>query len=326
MQRAMYPSKIMRITQGHGVGSHKNNYAVDEAGIDGNTSQLFAPFTGIIKKIYTQDANEVWLESVDPVEYPDGTIDYMTIMFAHCNDVSNLRVGQIIPQGQIFYSEGTKGQATGNHVHFECGRGKFTGTGWHNDGVAWAINNGKQVDKCLWIDETYDIKSNSGYSFRKLQKYFGTTVARDEYTNQVEIKKGMITVRARRTANGEILGYMNIGLYNILETANTGGYTWYRVERDLWFAYSNTWANVYEAKEKPVEPPVEVPEEPEKPVEDVETLKELIKELELKIKSLEELNEELENKVADIPKLVFTCVKEGDYQIHLYDEEKLYIK
>ncbi len=171
MEKPLYPSKYMRITQGFNIGSHIDSYAIDEAGIDGNISTLYAPFTGIIKKIYTTDANEVWLESVDPVEYPDGTIDYMTIMLAHSNDVSDLFVGKRIERNTPFYKEGTKGQATGNHVHIECGRGKFTGTGWFkNSNGNYSINNGKRPDECLWIDDSINILNAAGYQFKKINE------------------------------------------------------------------------------------------------------------------------------------------------------------
>lgn len=169
MEKPLYPSSYMRITQGYNIGSHKDSYAIDDAGQDQNISYLKAPFTGTIKKIYPQDANEVWLESTEPVEYPDGTIDYMTIMFAHSNDVSNLFVGKLINRGEEFYSEGTKGQVTGNHCHIECGRGKFTGTGWFkNSNGNYSINNGKKPEECLWLDNSISVIDNNGYNFKMI--------------------------------------------------------------------------------------------------------------------------------------------------------------
>lgn len=170
MEKPIYPSPYMRITQGYNIGTHQDSYAIDEAGKDQGISLIRAPFTGIIKKIYLQDANEVWLESIEPVEYPDGTMDYMTIMFAHANDVSNLFVGKKIGQGESFYSEGTKGNATGNHCHIECGQGRFTNTGWHkNNSGYYSINNGKRPEECLWIDDSVTIINDNGYNFQKLQ-------------------------------------------------------------------------------------------------------------------------------------------------------------
>ena len=169
MEKPIFPSNYMRITQGYMEGSHKDSYAIDNADKDGGISNVYAPFTGIIKKIYPNDANEVWLESEDIVEYPDGTKDYMTIMFAHANDIQNLFVGKRIHQKENFYKEGTKGNATGNHYHMECGRGKFTGNGWHkNNAGYWSMNNGKKPEECLWIDETINILDSHNYLFKKI--------------------------------------------------------------------------------------------------------------------------------------------------------------
>ena len=169
MEKPLFPAKCMRITQGYNEGTHKDSFAIDNADIDTGISNIYAPFTGIIKKIYSNDANEVWLESIDKQEYPDGTIDYMTIMFAHDNDVSDLFVGKRINKGEVFYSEGTKGNTTGAHCHIECGKGKFTSTGCHkNSANYWSINNGKAPEDCLWIDDSIKIIDNYGYNFKKI--------------------------------------------------------------------------------------------------------------------------------------------------------------
>jgi hypothetical protein len=169
MEKPIFPSEYMRITQGYNEGTHKDSYAIDNAGKDSGISDIYAPFTGTIKKIYSTDANEVWLESTDKVEYPDGTQDYMTILFAHANDVSNLFVGKKIVQKENFYKEGTKGNVTGNHCHIECAKGKFTDSGWHKNASGyWSINNGKAPQECLWIDDTIKILDKHNYEFKKI--------------------------------------------------------------------------------------------------------------------------------------------------------------
>lgn len=168
MEKIMYPSPYMRITQGYGEGTHRDSFALDDAGSDGGIDYLIAPFTGTIKKIYPQDANEVWLESNDKVLFADGTVDYATIMLCHDNDVSNLYVGKVIKQGERFYEEGTKGQASGNHCHFEIAQGRFSGTGWHkNNAGYWSINNGKNPVDSFMIDESHHILDSHGYNFKK---------------------------------------------------------------------------------------------------------------------------------------------------------------
>ena len=169
MEKPIFPSKYMRITQGYEEGTHVGSYAIDNAGKDSSISDVYAPFTGIIKKIYSNDANEVWLESIDKVAYPDGTIDYLTVMFAHDNDVSHLFVGKRVSQGEVFYHEGKKGNVTGNHCHIECGRGKFINPGWSQlSSGYWSILNKKQPEECFWLDDSIQVLDSHGYHFQKI--------------------------------------------------------------------------------------------------------------------------------------------------------------
>jgi hypothetical protein len=204
MEKPIFPSEYMRITQGYSEGTHKDSFAIDNAGKDSGISDIYAPFTGIIKKIYQTDANEVWLESSDKVEYPDGTIDYMTVMFAHSNDVSNLFVGKRINQKEVFYSEGTKGNVTGNHCHFECSKGKFTGSGWHkNNSGYWSINNGIEPEKCLWIDDTIKILDNHNYNFKTIS------------TDTVEKTNNEETPKVEKTKNTKSFTAKKADLYGV---------------------------------------------------------------------------------------------------------------
>ena len=40
MEKPIFPSKYMRITQGYNVGTHKNSYAIDNADKDGGISPI----------------------------------------------------------------------------------------------------------------------------------------------------------------------------------------------------------------------------------------------------------------------------------------------
>ena len=93
------------------------------------------------------------------------------MMIAHDNDVSNLYVGQVIKQNERFYEEGTKGYATGNHVHFEIAKGKFEGTGWHQDEAGyWSLNNGVNPLDCFMINDDHVILNSYGYKFKHISE------------------------------------------------------------------------------------------------------------------------------------------------------------
>ena len=55
MERAMYPCKNIRITQRDHEGTHADCWATDEAGYDGGIDSIIAPFTGVIRKIFSQE-------------------------------------------------------------------------------------------------------------------------------------------------------------------------------------------------------------------------------------------------------------------------------
>ncbi len=188
MEKAVLMMDYLNVSQkANNSFSHKGCKAIDLSGKDSGIDSLKAPFTGVVKKIYTKDANQVWLESTDKVLYADGTIDYMTISTWHDNDVSNLKVGDIIKQGEVYYNEGKKGYATGNHIHLTVGKGKFTGTGWYknSDGV-WCINNQYDVFKALFLIDTTKIINSGGYTWIKTSNLYETNDINITYT----VKKG----------------------------------------------------------------------------------------------------------------------------------------
>ncbi len=152
MEKAILNVKELKVTQGmNGSFSHQGDLAID---IGSCCSYLKAPFTGVIKKIY-KNCNAIWLQSKEKVEFADGTIDYMTIMTIHDNDVSNLKVGQVIKQGTIYYHPGVKGQVTGSHIHLAVAKGKFIGNGWYKNRYGkWCINNQYNIAKALFIDKS----------------------------------------------------------------------------------------------------------------------------------------------------------------------------
>lgn len=166
MQDILFPMKFLRITQAYGAKTitHKLGFPVDNAGKDASVGDVLAPFDGVIKKIYP-NGNSVWLESTSKVKAADGTVDYFTVVFTHDNDVSNLRVGQKIKQGNSFYQEGTN-NAVGNHVHIEIGRGKFKSPGWYLKNGQWIINNPYKPEKAFLLKDV-TILNTGGLSWKK---------------------------------------------------------------------------------------------------------------------------------------------------------------
>lgn len=216
MEKAVLMLDYLNVSQkANGSFSHQGDKALDLSGKDTSISDLKAPFTGTIKRIYPS-VNAVWLESNEKVKYADGTIDYMTVLTMHDNDVSNLYVGKVVKQGEIYYQEGTRGYATGNHIHLTVGKGKYTANGWYkNSNGNWVINNQYDVHKALYLSDSVNIINSGGYDWIKTDSLKHQTDTTNYYTT---VKGDTLYMLARRfnTTVNELAKINNIKNVNLI--------------------------------------------------------------------------------------------------------------
>lgn len=88
------------------------------------------------------------------------------------------------------------------------------------------------------------------YEYTLPISYLGSPVQRNEEVSQYEIT--VSNLRVRKEPNGEILGYINPGFYNILEEEQRDDYLWIKISANMWVAYSEEFGNLY-LKEKNIE-------------------------------------------------------------------------
>lgn len=156
-EKASLPLTKINVTQGaYGSYSHQNQNAIDVTGSNG-----YAPFTGTVTRIDTS-YNAVWLVSNNKVQYANGIVDYMTVLFMHDNAInSNVSVGRVITKGTYFYDPGVKGGATGAHIHIAVFRGKpqsaYSGS-WSGGGDVYACN-------AFFVPGNVSITASGGYSW-----------------------------------------------------------------------------------------------------------------------------------------------------------------
>lgn len=187
MEKLLYFMDVYTLTQGYGLSSYSHKYGkqLDFGGENTGIDKVYAPFTGIIRKIYT-GSNAVWLESKGEVLCADGKARKLVFLTAHCNDISHLKVGMEIKQGQYYYSEGTKG-ASANHVHVELGMGPFSGSGWNNNnpGKEWTINNPIAMEKYMMLKDDVVIKKytyqGKEYLMKKVSEVFPVSANKTLY-------------------------------------------------------------------------------------------------------------------------------------------------
>ena len=186
MNYAVYPCKIMRVTQNYnGKTSHKphttgapKDYPIDEGCSDAGKEYIYCPCDEMkIKRIYgvgTKGTNTIWLESTEKVDFADGTKDFLTLMIIHPDDIDikGLKVGDIFKRKEKITREGTDG-ATGNHLHISAGKGKMKGNGWiRNSKGKWVLttsNAAAKPEDVFYIDTDFTkVISKGSINFRKL--------------------------------------------------------------------------------------------------------------------------------------------------------------
>lgn len=151
--------KNFQISQGNnGAYSHQLANALDLCGKDTGIEDVIAPCDMKWVGYDTpQNGNAVWFQSVEPVLFADGTVNYATFMFIHCNDISHIirnGANYIYKQGVKVISEGTSGMATGNHSHCEVAKGTFSGFYAKNTAGVWTLPNSIASDKAFIKDGT----------------------------------------------------------------------------------------------------------------------------------------------------------------------------
>lgn len=256
MEKIMYPLKNMWITCIPGQYLHKYCQAIDDQGKNYSTiDKLYAPYTGKVVRKYPSEC-EIWFESIDKVEFADGTIDYATILFAHKDRYDDIKEGVVYKQGEVIYSEGTKaGNKVGGadrHVHFEICAGKTTGSGWKKspDGT-WNLVKGKKPTDCYFIDDSINIIKTGGLNFKKIETpkvEIVNPVERDETTDQLKVLVDSLRVRTGHSTKDSVLGFVQKNaIYNYYETYNDNTYTWYRIGDNQWIADTGEWLEIYVA-------------------------------------------------------------------------------
>ena len=167
---ALFPLEYMRISQGeNGSTSHQGSYAIDFLGWGANgrvyQCPCYAPCK--IKVVYASSGTYRIFESVNKVHLADGSLDYLTIWFSHCDDNSPYYLGRIINQGEQCNATGTNGNVTGDHSHIICKKGRYTGQIQVNN--HWTLRGQSHMYNCLYVNDTI-LQVDYGYSW----KYFSS--------------------------------------------------------------------------------------------------------------------------------------------------------
>lgn len=219
--------------------SHIGVQAIDFGSNNAEDRKLYAPFTGTIKAIFNPE-NAIAFESNEPVTYADGVVDYMSIMTAHDNNVSNLYVGKVIKQGEYYTDMGNAGNATGIHVHMEVTKGRWLGRERLANGN-WRNKNPYNPFDALYLTSD-TILSGSTYNWRRLpnepiEELIGYPHSLiDQTKNELSINEPGIKGYLKPNIYSTVVGVLKEGVYGYYAKQVVGGNTWYALNeiQDIW--------------------------------------------------------------------------------------------
>ena len=163
--------------------------------------------------------------------------------YCHLKDNSTLvKIGQKVIRGQqIATMGGTYGYAV--HLHFEMWK---TPKNWSfnwNDRMKYLVNPTDYT--FLFDDQVIGTSTNN----KVITKVLGTSkqAKRDITKNQIEVVGEYLRARKGAGTNQTILGYIDYGIYDYIETKTSNNYTWYNLGF-CWIAGTKEDTKIYSAE------------------------------------------------------------------------------
>lgn len=157
---ALFPMPYLYMTQDEGANfSHAGTYNIDLVGYNGSSvianAPVYAPCTMKVVNYMPSYAggHGVTFESIKKVHLPNGQLDYLTILFMHCNNPPYTTIGQTVHQGELCYRTGSFGYVTGDHLHTCCGQGHYAGLVQRSSGN-WDLANRIHYWNGVYVNDT----------------------------------------------------------------------------------------------------------------------------------------------------------------------------
>ncbi len=226
-----FPLKYVAITTPFGKDNNRYHYGVDlgwSSTEGGSNVAIYSMNDGVVigKGFNSSAGYYLWIQT-------DKNGVRFLHRYLHMNKASDLKINDTVKRGDKIGNMGTTGESTGPHLHFElwkCPKNyKFN---W-NDRTKYVVN---PLSYCyLFEDQKTSSKTSS-----KVMRVVGSNVKKNKDTsvNQIEVVGEALRCRKNYGLNSEVLGYIDYGIYNVLETKEKDNYKWYKISNNMWVAHT----------------------------------------------------------------------------------------
>lgn len=227
-----FPRDYIALSRGFS-SSHKGIDMCWNSAYGGQNAPVYAPQDGTVVSVVDGKGN-TWSKgkgdwgNLVKIQHADGVYT----LSAHLLKGSILvKKGDPVSRGQMIAKMNNSGYSNGSHVHFEV----YVG----GSSISHRVDPLKYC--YAYPEDTVNASTQKEYNILHYTPpspvpYIGTPVERDTRFNQFEVSIGNLRARKSAGLNGDVLGYVNEGIYNIINTADVDGYTWYCTEEWFWCA------------------------------------------------------------------------------------------
>ena len=257
MKYNRYPLDYVAITDPYGSTDGRVHYGLDlgwSSVSGGMYPSILAINDGVVvdERFDSAAGNYIAIETIG-----DG---YKWIhKYLHMNERSLYKVGDTVTRGTAIGVMGSTGSSTGNHLHLELWKCPIDYVYRPYDRLRYGVDPTQYV--FLFDDQGM---SSDSVTSSKVFRVVGSSliVDRDTSKNQIFVKNKYL--RCRKEPNGEILGYIDLGIYNYYDVTLKGDYSWYKIGDNKWIANTDD-IEVYKV-EPIIDPPIDPPN-PDEPID-----------------------------------------------------------